>query len=240
MAEPLVLLPAMMCDARLYLHQIAGLSVDRAVHVAPITQGESVAEIAKSILMDAPPRFALAGMDMGGIVAMEIQRIAPERVTRLALMGTNAQSEPPIIAAAREELIVKARAGRLEEVMRNEAKALISHTCPHRAELADLVTEMAMDMGPDIFARQSHVLQRRPDQQKTLRMLRRPAMVACGVHDDVTPVKRHEFLAELIPNARLEIIADAGHLPTLEQPEETNRHLRAWLAVPAAAPLVLR
>lgn len=236
MVEPLVLLPDMMCDARLYLHQIAALSQDRAVQVCPINQGETVEEMAQSVLDCAPASFALAGLSLGGIVAMEVQRRAPDRVSRLALMDTNAQSETPSVAAGREAQIVKAKAGRLEDAMRDEMRPEYLAPGEQRADILNLMMEMAMDIGADVFVRQSRALQRRPDQQKTLRMLRAPALVMCGVYDELTPVRRHEFIATLIPYARLEVIADAGHYPPLEQPAEVNRHLRDWLA----QPMVLR
>lgn len=232
MAEPLVLLPGMMCDARLFMHQIATFSVERAVHVAPVTLGDTIEEIAETVLASAPEKFALAGLSMGGIVAMEVQRRAPGRVTRLALLDTNAQSEMPAVAAAREPQIVKVKAGRLEDVMRDEMKPNYLAPSAQRGDVLDLVMEMALDLGPEVFVRQSRALQRRPDQQKTLRMLRVPTLVMCGVFDELTPIRRHEFMATLIPYAQLEIIPDAGHLPTLEQPGETNRHLRDWLTQP--------
>ncbi|MGA9252547.1 MAG: alpha/beta hydrolase, partial [Roseobacter sp.] len=112
MPEPLVLLPGMMCDARLFGPQIADLSVDHCVTVAPITQGGRVEDIATLLLGRLPERFALAGLSMGGIVAMEILRRAPGRVSRLALLDTNPLAETPQTAAAREPQIVAARAGR--------------------------------------------------------------------------------------------------------------------------------
>ena len=93
--EPLVFLPGMMCDIRLFEHQLIDLAADRSVAVATITQGTTIAEIAKSVLRDAPAKFALAGLSMGGIVAMEILRLAPERLTKLALMDTNPLAETP-------------------------------------------------------------------------------------------------------------------------------------------------
>jgi len=236
MVEPLVLLPDMMCDARLFLHQIAAFSHERAVHIAPLTLGESVEEIVDGVLESAPERFALAGLGFGGIVAMEIQRRAPGRVTRLALLDTNAQAEMPGIAAAREERIVKAKAGRLKDVIRDEVMPEHLAPGPQRAEILDLVMEMATELGAETYVRQSRAMQRRPDQQKTLRMLKIPILVLCGAYDELTPVRRHEFMATLIPYAQLEIIQDAGHFPTLEQPTETNRIIAEWLT----QPLVLR
>ena len=124
MIEPLVFLPGMMCDARLFGPQLAAFSADTPVMVAPVTYGERVEEIASTLLDVLPKRFALAGLSFGGIVAMEILRRAPDRVMRLALMDTNPLAETPQMAAMREPQIVKVRAGRLSSVMADEMKPL--------------------------------------------------------------------------------------------------------------------
>ncbi len=232
MAEALVLLPGMMCDARLFGPQIAELSADTAVMVAPITQGERIEEIASGLLDILPKRFALAGFAMGGVVAMEILRRAPDRVSRIALMDTNPLAETPAIAAAREPQIVKVRSGRLIEVMRDEIKSDTLAPGPYRGEVLELVIEMARTLGPEVFVRQCRAMQRRKDQQATLRKCKVPAMVLCGAHDRPSRVKRHEFMAELIPYARLRVLENAGHLPLLEQPDETTAALRDWLSQP--------
>lgn len=236
MHEPLVLLPGMMCDARLFAPQVADLSRDHVVTLAPITQGERIEEIASSILPLLPAKFALAGLSMGGIVAMEILRKAPERVTRIALMDTNALAETPQSAATYEPMIIGAKSGRLEQVMRDMMRPEFLAPGPHRVEVLNGFLQMALEMGPEIFVRQVRALQRRRDQQATLRRCKCPALVMCGEHDRLTPVKRHSFMAELIPYARLEILPDAGHLPTLEQPEAVSAALRSWMR----QPLVLR
>lgn len=229
MVEPLVLLPGMMCDARLYAHQLLKLGRDRAVMVAPIHIGERIEEIASGLLDQLPQRFALAGLSMGGIVAMEIFRRAPERVTRLCLMDTDVQADTPQVAAAREPMIVGAKAGRLDEVMRQAMRPEFLAPNPNRMQILDQVYAMARDMGSDVFVRQSRALQRRPDQQGTLRKIKVPTLVLCGAHDGLTPVKRHTFMAELIPGAELQVLDNAGHLPTLEVPDAVTRALVDWL-----------
>jgi pimeloyl-ACP methyl ester carboxylesterase len=222
----------MMCDARLFAPQINDLSRDHAVMVAPITQGERVEEIASALLPLLPPKFALAGLSMGGIVAMELLRRAPERITRIALMDTNPLAETPQTAAAYEPMIIGARAGRLDEVMRGFMRPDYLAPGPGRIAVLNKVFEMAQDLGPEIMVRQVRALQRRRDQQPTLRRCKVPALVMCGAHDTLTPLKRHAFMAELIPYARLEVIEDAGHLPTLETPEAVTAALRAWMKQP--------
>ncbi|MGD9294577.1 MAG: alpha/beta hydrolase [Roseobacter sp.] len=232
MAEPLVLLPGMMCDARLFGPQIAALSADTAVMVAPISQGERVEEIASNLLNQLPHRFALAGLSMGGIVAMEILRRAPERVSRIALMDTNPLAETPQVAAAREPQIVAAKAGRMLDVMRDEMKPNYLAPGPARTDVLNLIMDMAKSLGPDVFVRQSRALQRRPDQQSTLRKCRIPALVLCGAHDALCPVKRHSFMAELLADAKLVVLQDSGHLPPLEEPDATTQALRQWMKRP--------
>ncbi len=232
MGEPLVFLPGMMCDARLFGPQIAEMSSDYAVMAAPLTGGERIEEIASGLLDLLPKRFALAGLSMGGIVAMELLRRAPDRVTRIALMDTNPLAETPIVAANREPQIVKVRAGRLLEVMRDEMKPNYLAPGPQRADVLDLVMDMAEAMGPEVFIRQSRALQRRRDQQAVLRKCRVPTLVLCGAHDQLCPVKRHTFMAELIPYAELVILEHSGHLPTLEQPSATTDALRKWMKQP--------
>ncbi|MFP5508242.1 MAG: alpha/beta fold hydrolase [Paracoccaceae bacterium] len=232
MPDPLVLLPGMMCDARLFAPQMADLSRDHAVMVAPITQGERVEEIASDLLSLLPAKFALAGLSMGGIVAMELLRRAPERITRLALMDTNPLAETPQTAAAYEPMIIGARAGRLEEVLRGFMKPDYLAPGPQRLAVLGQVLEMGRDLGPEVLVRQVRALQRRRDQQPTLRRCKVPTLILCGAYDTLTPLKRHAFMAELIPYARLEVIAEAGHLPTLEAPEATTAALRAWMQQP--------
>ncbi len=231
MTEPLVLVPGMMCDARLYEHQLLHLSRERAVTIAPVTQGDRIEDIAALLLDQLPARFALAGLSMGGIVAMELIRRAPDRVTRLCLMDTEAMADTPHIAAAREPMIVGAKAGRLDEVMRQAMQPEFLAPGPRRMAVLDRVYQMARDLGPDLFERQSRALQRRPDQQSTLRKIKVPTLILCGAHDALTPVKRHTFMAELIPGAHLQVIEGAGHLPVLETPEIVTQALRDWLAL---------
>ncbi|CUH47166.1 alpha/beta fold hydrolase [Ruegeria atlantica] len=226
---PLVLIPGMMCDARLFGPQIASLSGKRDVHLASLARPGGIVDIALAFLETAPPRFALCGLSMGGIVAMEILRQAPDRVDRIALLDTNPLAERDDVKQRRLPQMQAVREGDLAGVMRDEMKPNYLAEGPRRSDVLDLCMKMALDLGAEVFLRQSQALMDRGDQTKTLAKADLPALVLCGRHDTLCPVARHEFMAGLIPNAHLEIIDDAGHLPTLEQPLQTTAALIRWL-----------
>jgi pimeloyl-ACP methyl ester carboxylesterase len=115
------------------------------------------------------------------------------------------------------------------EVMAEDMKPEYLAPGPGRAGVLKTVMAMAQDLGPEVYVRQSRALQRRPDQQRTLRAVRAPTLLLCGRHDALTPVRRHELMESLISGSRLEIVEDAGHLPTLEAPEATTEALLRWL-----------
>lgn len=232
MPEPIVFLPEMMCDARLFGPQLAELSHKHAVMVAPITGGERVEEIASNLLDQMPKRFALAGCGMGGAVAIEVVRRAPDRLTRLCLMDASPLADTPQQAAARDPLIIRAKAGKLEGAI-DEALHLADLTAsPWRAEIVALVKDMALGLGVEVLVRQCRALQRRRDQQGTLRRIVVPTLVMCGAENRQLPVKRHQFMAELIPHAKLKVIEGAAHLAMLEQPDAVADALAEWLAMP--------
>lgn len=228
MSLPLVLLPGMMCDGRLFAPQMAALG-RRAVQVSPVTEHDSVQALAAEVLANAPPRFALAGLSMGGIVAMEVARQAPDRVDRLALLDTNPRAEAPEVQANRVPQIARARANGVETVMRDEMKPNYLAPGAGRGAILDLCMDMALALGVDVFARQSIALRDRPDQQDTLRAFHGPALVLMGAHDRLCPLDRHELMHRLMPQSVLTIVPDAGHLSTLENPEKTTAALLRWL-----------
>jgi pimeloyl-ACP methyl ester carboxylesterase len=226
---PLVLIPGMMCDARLWSPQIAALSGRRVLHLAPIADHDSMEALAAHILANAPLRFAVAGLSMGGIVAMEMLRQAPARISRLALLDTNPRAEIEEIRTGREPQIAKALDGRLDSVMRDEMKPNYLADGPNRKTILDLCMDMALALGAEVFARQSRALATRPDSQAALGAYRGPTLILMGEDDRLCPRDRHELMHALIPGSRLAIIPGAGHLPTLEQPELTNAELARWL-----------
>ena len=225
---PLVLIPGMMCDARMWGDLPAALHPRQVIHAQPVDH-DTVASLAADILRTAPDRFALAGLSMGGIVAMEVLRQAPARVERLALLDTNPLAETPEVQARRAPQIARALAGGLASVMCDEMKPLYLADTPHRARILDLCMAMALSLGPQVFARQSRALRDRPDQQPTLAAFRGPALVLMGAEDRLCPLDRHQLMQALMPQSDLVAIDGAGHLPSLEQPQATTAHLVHWL-----------
>ncbi|WP_282027213.1 alpha/beta fold hydrolase [Ruegeria faecimaris] len=227
--KPLVMLPGMMCDARLFAPQIAALSSSNPVLYAPIGEHDTVQALAAEVLSYAPPRFVLAGLSMGGIVAMEIIRQQPQRVVSVALMDTNHLAERDDVKARRGPQIASVSSGGLGRVMAEEMKPNYLTDGPNREAILNLCMDMALGLGPDIFINQSKALRDRPDQSDTLRVYTGQALILCGKDDALCPVSRHASMHELLTNSRFEVIEQAGHLPTLEQPELTTAALSRWL-----------
>lgn len=181
-------------------------------------------------MAQAPDRFALAGLSMGGILAMEMLAQAPHRVSHLALLDTNPLAEAPEVQARRQPQIAKALTGRLASVMRDEMKPNYLAEGPDKGAILDLCLDMALTLGPDVFARQSRALASRADRQAALAAFTGPALVVMGAEDRLCPRDRHDLMHRLMPQSRLVIIPGAAHLPPLEQPIATARALAAWLS----------
>lgn len=226
---PVVLLPGMMCDARLFTPQVTMLSLACSVMVSPLTGGSTVQKLAERVLADAPPRFVLGGHGMGGVVAMEVARRAADRVAGLVLISTSPLPEAPGRAAEREPQIIAARTGSLERVLRDAIKPTDLAPTPRRDAVLEVMVDMGLALGAEVFVDQSRALQRRPDQQSTLRRLSCPSLVLCGAEDQITPVGVHELMSGLLRDAHLRVISGAGHLPTLEQPESVTAAIATFL-----------
>jgi pimeloyl-ACP methyl ester carboxylesterase len=231
MTEPVLLLPGLANDARVFFHQLVTLSLSRPVTVLPLV-GALVEDMSLAVLKDAPARFALAGQGLGGTVALDVVRRAPDRVTRMILISTDPLSETPQAAAAREARMIQARAGRLREAIQGEVPPSALFDGPSRADVMEVLADMARVLGADAFITQTRAIRRRPDHQKTLRRFLVPALIIGGASDPIVPPRRQEFTAELMPKGRFLRIADAGHLPTLESPDAVSEAMDAFLDEP--------
>lgn len=232
MTEPILLIPGLLCDARIFLPQIVHLGLKHPIHIALPARGETVEQMSEAILATAPAQFILIGHGLGGDVALDILRRDNGRASRAVLISTDPLAEPPATAAAREARIVAAKAGRLKEVVAQEYPETAFAPSEWRAEIMALMRDMGLTLGEGIFLRQTRALQRRPDQQKTLRRANLPVLMIAGAEDSLIPMRRQDFAAQLAPHARLEVIEGAGHLPTLEQPETVTARIEAFLNGP--------
>ena len=219
----------MMCDARLFAPQLDCFSADRAVMVAPVHFGDRIEKIATSILEIAPPRFALAGLSLGAFTAFEIMRQAPERVDRLALVSTSANGDEPQRTVGRKAHIAAVREGKFDELVDGFLGVLQSEANPWSPELRETVRNMVYEVGPEGFLRQQNAMWFRPAVHDSLPAISCPTVVIHGRDDRSWPVKHAYETALGIPGARLVLIDNAGHFPTMDSPEETTAALREWL-----------
>lgn len=231
MKEPILFIPGMMQDARVFLPQIVTLGTGRSVSVFT-GDADTVEKLSEQALAAAPARFTIVGHGLGGNVALDILRRAPERVGRLVLISTDPLSEPPQVAAAREARMVAAKAGRLKQAIAEDVPEAALADTPDRDQLQLLLRDMAYGLGEGVYLRQCRALQRRPDQQKTLRKAEISALFIAGAYDTVVPLRRQEFARDLMPRSVLKIIPDAGHLPMLESPEAVSAAIEAFLNDP--------
>ncbi|MBM4228659.1 MAG: alpha/beta fold hydrolase [Gammaproteobacteria bacterium] len=228
-APPLVLVPGLMCDAELWAHQCRHLSDIADCQVADTSREDSMEGFARAILAAAPPRFALAGLSMGGLIAHAVMAMAPERVLKLALVGTNARADTPAQTGRRRELVALAENGCFAEIMPLLMPALVHPGRLHDDLLVSEVATMAMRVGAAAFLRQTRAIIGRPDRRAALPGYRVPTLLICGREDVITPLDLHEEMADAIPGSELAIIEDCGHLSTLEQPQAVTTLLRRWL-----------
>ncbi len=229
-SQPIVLVPGLGCTARLYTEQLPALWTFGPVTVADHRRADSMEAIAGQILAEAPPRFALAGLSMGGYIAFAILRLAPERVMRLALLDTGARSDTPEASERRKASIAKVKAGDFDAVMETLWPLLVHRGRQSDAALKRIVFEMAITAGPDAFARQQQAIMTRPDSRPGLLAIQCPTLVLVGEGDELTPPPLAEEMAASIPNSRLVKVPDSGHLSTLEQPEAVTTALVEWMA----------
>ena len=226
----LVLVPGVICDARLWQAVKPGLEAVARVQVTDAHYRLSSLEaIAEAVLAEAPERFAIAGLSFGGYIAMEIVRQAPERVERLALLNTSARTDTAERRAERLRMIEQAKIGRFIGVTARLAAQFVHPDRAGETALIETIQAMAATVGRDGYIRQQTAILGRPDARPMLPAIACPTLIIGGRQDLRTPVELHEEMAALIPAARLEIIENCGHLSPLERPEEVLRAMLTWL-----------
>ncbi len=227
---PVYALPGLLDDERLWRHQAACLAPRHPLLTADLTRHNSIASLATAALAMAPAeRFALIGLSMGGYVALEIMRQAPERVIALALLDTNARPDTEQAMEFRKGLMARAK---------TDFSAVVDSITPrlvHPAHLGDesivkVIRDMAHAVGVEAFMRQQQAIMGRFDSRPFLPAISCPTLVLCGREDALTPVELHEEMAAAIPNAHLVVIEQCGHMSALEQPQQVADALQVWLS----------
>lgn len=231
MSNNLILCPGLLCDTALWQAQIDGLRDCTTVHVADFTHDDSFAAMAERVLGAAPDSFALAGLSMGGYVAQEIMRQAPERVTRLALLDTSARCDTDVVSQRRKDFIGLAGRGRFRGVTPKLMPLLVHPERLDDSALTGAIQAMAERVGADAFLRQQAAIQNRVDGREALRHISCPTLVLCGRQDQLTPLDVHIELAENIPDADLVVLGRCGHMSTMERPGDVTAVMKNWLSV---------
>lgn len=226
---PTLLIPGLNCSARLYAAQIPALWRFGPVAAAAHTRDDTIAAVARRILDDAPPRFALCGLSMGGYIALEIVRQAGTRVDRLALVDTNARDDSAEAQEKRRANISLAESGRFEEAIELVWPLLVHPDRHNDTALKQIHVAMCHDVGAEAYVRQQRAILTRADSRPLLATIGCPTLVLVGEQDQLTPPFLSEEMAAGIPGARLVKVPHCGHLSTLEQPEAVNAALVEWM-----------
>lgn len=230
MSEVVLFVPGAFTDRRLFAHQLDHLGEVAAPRFVELPDVDSVDAMAEAILAQAPPRFALAGLSLGGIVAFEILRRAPARVTRLALLATTHEPDPPPVSAIRQASIDRVRGGDFAGQVDTVVPLLLGPETRARADHVAAVRAMVLSVGAERYARQVEAIMKRPDQRAVPAGIACPTLALVGRDDPLTTVDAHRALAATIPTARLAVVEQAGHLVTMDQPVAVTALLRDWLA----------
>jgi pimeloyl-ACP methyl ester carboxylesterase len=229
MPPPVLLLPGLLEDADGFEHPIASMREVTTVTVADLTRADTIAALAAAALAQAPAgALAIAGHSMGGYVALEIARSAPERMAKLALLNTHARPDSPESTQNRERLMHLARQD-FSAVIETLMPKLLTPAHLEDADITGTISEMALGVGPEAFERQERAIIGRVDSRPNLGRIRCPTLVVAAEQDQLMPLEWLRELAQGIPGARLEIVRDSGHMAPLEQPAVVARLLRAWV-----------
>jgi len=226
--QQLLLIPGLVCDAQVWRHQANYLADIAHIAIPPVDQSETMVDMAKNVLFVAPRQFAVAGFSMGGYIALEMLRQAPERITRLALLDTTARDDTKVKARARIDAIDACEKGQFADVIQGMIPILL-HPDHQKTPLTDFVPKMAARVGSDAFVRRHQAMQSRKDSRKLISSCDISVRAICGRQDAMCSLEEHEEIADLARYGRISIIEECGHMTILERPHAATALLRDWL-----------
>lgn len=226
---PTVLLPGLLCSPDLFANQLSTLWRYGSVTIADTARDDNLVDMATRVLKDAPEKFALIGLSMGGYLAFEIMRQAPNRVLKLALLDTSARADNGSQVKTRKKMVQLAKDNTLNDVLELAFKYSVDASHRQNQAIRETVIKMGLAVGIDGFIRQQDAIMGRQDSRPDLSRIHCQTMVLVGEGDEITPLECAQEIVDNIPNAQLVTIPNCGHLSTLEQPEAVNTALKAWL-----------
>jgi len=229
-----IFLPGFMCDGRLFAPQMKALRDEgHACAAADLSGARTIEALAEAILAQAPDCFAPVGLSMGGIVALELYRQAPERISHVALLNTTFRADSA--GAQRMVQLDRVRQGELDLVLREELKPNYMHPANRSPARLDLLADMAAKLGETAFESQTAALMARQDYEEVLALIKCPTLVLTGDSDAICPPDLHREIAAAVQNSRLVIVPQCGHLSSLEQPDSVTAALRDLTREPSEA-----
>ncbi len=228
--QSIILLPGLACDAAVFEHQAATLAPHTRVHISDVhTRAGTLPQMATLLLQEQPGAHVLVGCSMGGMLALELHRQAPERVRAIALLGSTARPDTPELIALRSQACELFAAGRMDEVLRANVLFAFHPRQALRPGLMQDYLAMIGRAGAEQLIAQNRAVMARVDSRPHLPQVHCPVLVACGDGDQLTPPEVSQEMAALLPQAQFEIVAGAGHMLTMEQPQAVSALLLKWL-----------
>jgi pimeloyl-ACP methyl ester carboxylesterase len=231
--KTLYLLCGLLSDAVVWEAQAQALRSRYDVRVISFLKQDSIDAMARHVLADAPPRFALAGHSMGGRVALEVFRQAPERIERLALLDTGYEGVSEGEADRRAVLVNQAQKEGISSIALTWGLPMLAPARRNDEVLVKEIVDMVSRMSGEIYAAQTRALLNRPDATPVLGTIQCPTLILCGKEDGWSPPERHEQMAKLVPHATLRLIDGAGHMSMQEKPDAVLQAMEEWLAMPS-------
>lgn len=229
MKETIIALPGTLCTARLFQYQKAAMQDTTDWHDGNHSNSDNLKEVAANIINSVNGKFALMGLSYGGIIAFEILRQAPERVSKLILLNTNYKKPSEATRAAQQRFLGMSQLGEFRKITTDFLlDAMLHPKHATQTEIREIVLKMTTDTGPSNFFNQVKAQLGRPDSSPDLPKIKCPTLVIAGAQDKICTPELHEEMAALIPNSILEIIEECGHLSTLEQPEKVTEIIKKW------------
>jgi pimeloyl-ACP methyl ester carboxylesterase len=227
-----ILLPGLASDAALWRHQAPALiAAGHTVHISNAhARADTLSDMARAVLAEHEGPLVLVGTSMGGILALEVFRQAPQRVAALALLGSSARPDTPEMITLRSAAVLEFEQGRMDAVLRANVPFAFHPSRQGDVALVSDYFDMVHRAGAAQLVRQNRAIMARPDSRPLLRRLQCPVLVVCGDADALTPPECSREVVAAVPQAELHVLPACGHLLTWEQPEAVNALLRDWLA----------